>query len=77
MALPRPQAKLSRREGTDLFLKSARRSIADKSKFDSKPVSMVAPPAPVPLTTDCSCAKSKSQAHTAFWKAIPPLLRSR
>ena len=32
-----PKAKLSRREGTDLFLKSARRSIADKCKFDSKP----------------------------------------
>ncbi len=32
-----PKAKLSRREGTDLFLKSARRAIADKSKFDSKP----------------------------------------
>jgi small subunit ribosomal protein S4 len=32
-----PKAKLSRREGTDLFLKSARRSISDKSKFESKP----------------------------------------
>ena len=32
-----PKAQHSRREGTDLFLKSARRSIADKSKFDSKP----------------------------------------
>ena len=32
-----PKAKLSRREGTDLFLKSARRSLADKCKFDSKP----------------------------------------
>jgi small subunit ribosomal protein S4 len=32
-----PKAKLSRREGTDLFLKSARRPIADKAKFDSKP----------------------------------------
>nr|WP_316642843.1 30S ribosomal protein S4 [uncultured Roseateles sp.] len=32
-----PKAKLSRREGTDLFLKSARRSIADKAKMDSKP----------------------------------------
>jgi small subunit ribosomal protein S4 len=32
-----PKAKLSRREGTDLFLKSARRSIADKAKLDSKP----------------------------------------
>lgn len=31
------KAKLSRREGTDLFLKSARRSISDKAKFDSKP----------------------------------------
>ena len=32
-----PKAKLSRREGTDLFLKSARRAISDKSKFDTKP----------------------------------------
>lgn len=32
-----PKAKLSRREGTDLLLKSARRSISDKVKFDSKP----------------------------------------
>ena len=31
-----PKAKLSRREGTDLYLKSARRSIADKAK-ESKP----------------------------------------
>ncbi len=32
-----PKGKLSRREGTDLFLKSARRSLADKCKLDSKP----------------------------------------
>ncbi|MDU0811003.1 MAG: 30S ribosomal protein S4 [Burkholderia sp.] len=32
-----PKAKLSRREGTDLFLKSARRSLQDKCKLDSKP----------------------------------------
>ena len=32
-----PKAKLSRREGPDLLLKSARRSISDKAKFDSKP----------------------------------------
>lgn len=32
-----PKAKLSRREGTDLFLKSARRSLDSKSKLDSKP----------------------------------------
>lgn len=32
-----PKAKLARREGVDLLLKSARRSISDKAKFDSKP----------------------------------------
>ena len=32
-----PKAKLSRREGTDLYLKSARRAISDKAKFESKP----------------------------------------
>ena len=32
-----PRCKLSRREGTDLFLKSARRSLDSKCKLDSKP----------------------------------------
>ena len=32
-----PKAKLSRREGTDLFLKSARRSLDSKAKADTKP----------------------------------------
>ena len=32
-----PKAKLSRREGTDLFLKSARRSLDSKCKVDAKP----------------------------------------
>ena len=32
-----PKCKLSRREGTDLFLKSARRSLDSKCKFESKP----------------------------------------
>ncbi|GHA77069.1 30S ribosomal protein S4 [Formosimonas limnophila] len=32
-----PKAKLSRREGTDLFLKSARRSLDSKCKADVKP----------------------------------------
>jgi len=32
-----PKAKLSRREGSDLFLKSARRAISDKCKFETKP----------------------------------------
>lgn len=32
-----PKCKLSRREGTDLFLKSARRGLDSKCKLDSKP----------------------------------------
>jgi len=32
-----PKAKLSRREGTDLFLKSARRALDSKCKLDVKP----------------------------------------
>jgi small subunit ribosomal protein S4 len=32
-----PKCKLSRREGTDLFLKSARRPLDSKCKLDSKP----------------------------------------
>jgi len=32
-----PKAKLSRREGTDLFLKSGRRALDTKCKLDSKP----------------------------------------
>lgn len=32
-----PKAKLARREGTDLFLKSARRSLDSKCKLESKP----------------------------------------
>ena len=32
-----PKGKLARREGTDLFLKSSRRAIADKVKFERKP----------------------------------------
>jgi small subunit ribosomal protein S4 len=32
-----PKAKLSRREGPDLFLKSTRRSLSDKCKLDTKP----------------------------------------
>ena len=32
-----PKCKLARREGTDLFLKSARRSLDSKCKMDSAP----------------------------------------
>jgi small subunit ribosomal protein S4 len=62
-----PKAKLSRREGTDLFLKSARRSLDSKCKLDVKPGQHGANRAPVPRTTATSCAKSKSQAYTACW----------
>jgi ribosomal protein S4 len=54
-----PKAKLSRREGTDLFLKSARRSLADKCKLDSKPANTAARRVHVRPTTARSCAKSK------------------
>ena len=62
-----PKAKLSRREGTDLFLKSARRPIGDKAKFDSQ--ARPARPhlaARAPPTSACSCARSRrSSACTA------------
>ena len=32
-----PKCKLARREGSDLFLKSARRSIESKSKLENAP----------------------------------------
>ena len=32
-----PKCKLARREGTDLFLKSARRSLDSKCKLEAKP----------------------------------------
>ena len=32
-----PKAKLARREGTDLFLKSARRTLDSKCKLETKP----------------------------------------
>jgi len=35
-----PKCKLSRREGTDLYLKSARRALDTKCKQDSKPANI-------------------------------------
>lgn len=63
-----PKAKLSRREGTDLFLKSARRSIADKAKFDSKPGQHGRTSGA--RTSDYGLQlreKQKSNVCTAFW----------
>ena len=45
-----PKCKLARREGTDLFLKSARRSLDSKCKMDS---------APGQHGTVCNCVKNK------------------
>ena len=62
-----PKAKLSRREGTDLFLKSARRAIGDKANSIPSQVNMAALLVPVRLITVCNCAKNKkSNACMAF-----------
>jgi small subunit ribosomal protein S4 len=71
-----PKAKLSRREGTDLFLKSARRSISDKAKFDSKPGQHGRTSGQRTSTSVCNCVKSRrSSACTAFWSASSAVLR--
>ena len=73
-----PKAKLSRREGTDLFLKSAsldRRQVQVRLQARS---SMAVLLVSAPPTTVCNCVKSKGQAHVRrAGKAVPPLLRSR
>lgn len=53
-----PKCKLARREGTDLFLKSARRSLDSKCKMDSALVSTVRKNH-VCQTTVCNCVKNK------------------
>jgi small subunit ribosomal protein S4 len=65
-----PKAKLSRREGTDLFLKSARRAISDKASSNPSLASTAAPRARAPPTSVCNCARSRrSSACTACWSA--------
>jgi small subunit ribosomal protein S4 len=65
-----PKAKLSRREGTDLFLKSARRAISDKAKFDSKPGQHGRTSGSRTSDFGCNCARSRrSSACTACWSA--------
>ena len=53
-----PKCKLARREGTDLFLKSARRSLDSKCKMDSAPGQHGAKK---PRLSDygCNCVKNK------------------
>ena len=61
-----PTCKLSRREGTDLFLKSGARALDSKCKLETAPASTVSV-AVACLTTVCSCVKSKKYVvFTAF-----------
>ena len=65
-----PKAKLARREGTDLYLKSARRSSATKAKFETKPGQHGRTSVRAPATSACSCARSRrSSACMACWSA--------
>ncbi len=62
-----PKLKLSRREGTDLFLKSGVRAIDTKCKIGQAPASTVRV-SRVCLTMVCSCVKSKKfAAFTVCW----------
>ena len=63
-----PKLKLSRREGTDLFLKSGVRAIDSKCKLTQLLVSTVRV-SHVCLTMVYSCVKNrKSVVFTVFWK---------
>ena len=63
-----PKLKLSRREGTDLFLKSGVRAIDSKCKIDTALVSTVRVKRVCP-TTVFSCARNKKfVVSTAYWK---------
>ena len=56
-----PKCKLSRREGTDLFLKSARRSLDDASaNWPQRRASTAPSQVNACRTTACNCAKSRS-----------------
>lgn len=61
-----PKCKLARREGSDLYLKSARRSSTQNAKLIPHLVNMVRNVV-VCLTTVCNCAKNKkSVVSTVF-----------
>ena len=61
-----PTCKLSRREGTDLFLKSGIRPLESKCRADSVPVNMVRDVV-VFQTMGYSCEKNKKcDEHTEF-----------
>ena len=72
-----PKAKLSRREGTDLFLKSARRSIGDKAqvRLQARPARPHLGHAHVGLRP-AAAREAEGQAHVRHARApVPPLLR--
>jgi small subunit ribosomal protein S4 len=58
-----PKAKLSRREGTDLFLKSARRSIATRPSSTPSPASTAAPRVAHLRLRSATARKAEGQAH--------------
>ena len=58
-----PKGKLSRREGTDLFLKSARRSLDPSASSTPSPASTAAPRARARPTSACSCARSRRSSR--------------
>lgn len=66
-----PKLKLSRREGTDLFLKSGVRAIDTKCKIEQAPASTVRV-SRVCLTMVCSCVKSKSSPYVRCAGASVP-----
>ena len=69
-----PKCKLSRREGTDLFLKSGVRALESKCKAEAYPAS-TAPAAVVCPITVCSCARSrKFVVYTAYWRSSSAII---
>ena len=71
-----PKCKLARREGTDLFLKSARRSLDSKCKMDSAPGQHGAKK---PRLSDYGLQlREKQKIRRNLWRiraSIPSLLR--
>ena len=58
-----PKLKLSRREGTDLFLKSGVRAIDSKCKIDTSSWSSTVRVSRVCLTTVYNCVKTESPSY--------------
>ena len=74
-----PKCKLARREGTDLFLKSARRSLDSKCKLDTKPgpARREVRRAHVGLRP-AAAREAEAAPHLRRARAaVPPLLRAR